>query len=194
MSHCSSWQFPDAAVSDSRCALQDLWLLRASMHWENRAPSFVAPLPFSIRLISLGELRNTEKCPQRAKTFMHPSPHRSLPGAPSCTLLCSYPEHKRLSPDIPYQTICFLKHNYFQGPAEEEGNAGREATWSLVMQHPTAQGSSSLLPHAWPDTSLCCSFSAWHPHAEHAELAVLFLFAWFSYAVSPEAFFLFCRC
>lgn len=127
-----------------------------------------------------GELRSSAKCPLRAKTFTHPSPHRSLPGALrklSWSSLCSYPEHKGLSLGIPYQTACFLKHNYFQGPAEEEGSAGHGPSWALVMQQPTAQGSSSLLPHAWPDTSLCCSFPAWHPHAEHTELAVLSLFA-----------------
>lgn len=122
-----------------------------------------------------GELRSSAKCPLRAKTF-YTSLSSPQPSWSSQEVILEL--SVQLSRAQRVISGYSLSNRYFQGPAEEEGSAGHGPSWAFVMQRPTAQGSSSLLPHAWPDTSLCCSFPAWHPHAEHTELAVLSLFAW----------------
>ena len=134
VSHCSSWQLPDAAVSDSRCVLQNLWLLRASMHWEDESYILFQGCMWHHCLSPLGlrggdEIGSIQKYTQRAKPFTCPSSNSALSRAHRCAQLCSWPGHKGLSLYIACKTISFLMHNYFQGPLSPtvEDGSGRHA-------------------------------------------------------------------
>lgn len=112
-------------------------------------------------------VRSVQKCTQRAKPCTCPSNNCVLSRALRCSLLCSWPGHKRLSLYVAFKTLFFLMHNYFQGPlcpTVKEGRWRHADPKGLcdTVCNGTGQGISLGYSHVWPDTSLCCSLPVWH--------------------------------